>query len=106
MSQETAAPRKAGRTAARTGSTRKTRKKNSRRRIRVAAAMERTTTRVEKLHRAVAGFPLDVLERVRGLEEPVARVRKLQERSITATYDLFLGINAELTRLPRTPPRA
>jgi hypothetical protein len=72
----------------------------------VAAAVERTITRVEKIHRDVAALPLDLLERVGDLEKPVARVRKLQGRSITTTYDLVRGINDELTKLAQTQRRA
>lgn len=72
----------------------------------VAAAVERTITRVEKIHRDVAALPLDLLERMGDLEKPVARVRKLQGRSITTTWDLVRGINDELTKLAKTQRRA
>ena len=48
---------------------------------------------------AVASWPLDALERIRRLEKPVARVRKLQERSITATYEFVRGVNREVAQL-------
>jgi hypothetical protein len=59
----------------------------------------RATEASEKIHRAVAGFPLDVLEQVNRLKRPVARIRKLQERSITATYDVVRGVTKELSLL-------
>ncbi len=66
---------------------------------------------VERLHRAIAGLPLDALERIHRLEKPIARVRKLQDRSITATYKLVRGVNSEVVQLIRetsskTPRRA
>jgi hypothetical protein len=66
---------------------------------------ERTAQAAEKVHRAVAGFPLDLLERVDRLQRPVARVRKLQDRSITATYDMLRGIGREVTGLAREARR-
>jgi hypothetical protein len=72
----------------------------------VAAVVARTITRVEKIHRDVAALPLDLLERMGDFEKPVARVRKLQGRSITTTWDLVRGINDELTKLAKTQRRA
>jgi hypothetical protein len=63
--------------------------------------VDRNTQAAERIHRAVAGFPLVVLEQIDGLERPVARVRKLQDRSISATYDLVRGIEREVARLVR-----
>jgi hypothetical protein len=61
----------------------------------------RVTDAAEKIHRSVAGFPLDVLEQVDSLAKPVQRVRKLQDRSITATYEMVRGVQAEVKRLVR-----
>lgn len=68
----------------------------------------RSTRAAEKVHRAVAGLPLDVLEQIETLKKPVARVRKLQDRSITATYDMVRGIDREVAQLLRElgPDRA
>ncbi len=65
--------------------------------------VDRNTKAAERVHRALAGFPLDVLEQLDLLERPVARVRKLQHRSIDATYDLVRGIEREVARLVRRP---
>jgi hypothetical protein len=77
-----------------------TRKKASARK-RLGRVIDRGTENVERFHRAIAGWPLDALERVERLEAPVARVRKLQDRSITATYELVRGLNREVVRLVR-----
>ena len=61
--------------------------------------VDRGTDGLERLHRAVAGWPLDALERIHRLEKPVARVRKLQSKSITATYELVRGVSKEVSQL-------
>lgn len=66
-----------------------------------ARGLERSTARAEKIHRAAAGFVLDALGRVRRLAKPVARVRKLEDQSITATYELVRGVSRELGDLLR-----
>ena len=72
---------------------------------RLGRAVDRTTETAERLHRAVAGWPLDALERVRRLKAPVARLRKLQDRSITATYEFVRGVNREVGQLAREASR-
>ncbi len=81
---------------AKTGNKAKTRDSGRLRRV-----VDRNTEAAERIHRALAGFPLDVLEQLDRLERPVARVRKLQNRSIGATYDLVRGIEREVARLVR-----
>ena len=88
---------------AKTGDKAKTRRGDSGRLKRV---VDRNTRAAERVHRALAGFPLDVLEQLDLLERPVARVRKLQQRSIGATYDLVRGIEREVARLVRRPDGA
>ena len=73
---------------------------------RLQRVVDRNTKAAERVHRALAGFPLDVLEQLDLLERPVARVRKLQHRSIDATYDLVRGIEREVARLVRRPDAA
>ena len=73
---------------------------------RLKRVVDRNTKAAERIHRALAGFPLDVLEQLDRLERPVARVRKLQHRSIGATYDLVRGIEREVARLVRRPDAA
>jgi hypothetical protein len=70
-------------------------------RVRLARAIERNTKAAERIHRAVAGFPLDVLEQIDRLRAPVGRLRKLQDRSITARYALVRGVEREVVRLAR-----
>ena len=63
--------------------------------------IERTAKTAESVHRAVVGLPLSLLEHIDGLKRPVARVRKLQDRSITTTYDMLRGVNREVVDLLR-----
>ena len=73
---------------------------------RLKRAVDRNTEAAERIHRALAGFPLDMLEQLDRLERPVARVRKFQNRSIGATYDLVRGIEREVARLVHRPDAA
>ena len=73
------------------------RKKSSNRKRKGIIA--RTTQVAENAHRTIAGLPLDLLERFERLKRPIARVRKLQGRSITATYDMLGGVNREVADL-------
>ncbi len=92
---------------AKTGNKAKTRAKPRRGDTgRLKRVVDRNTEAAERIHRALAGFPLDVLEQLDRLERPVARVRKLQDRSIGATYDLVRGIEREVARLVRRPDAA
>jgi hypothetical protein len=65
----------------------------------VIRAVDRGATAAEEIHRSIACIPLDLLEKVDGLEEAVDGVRKLQDRSISAVYDLVRGINHEVGRV-------
>ena len=81
------------------------RKNKGKGRSRLGRAVDRSTETVERLHRAIAGWPLDALERVHRFEAPVARLRKLQKRSITATYEFVRGVNREVAQLVREASR-
>jgi hypothetical protein len=61
----------------------------------------RVTAAAENIHRSIAGFPLNLLEQVEPLSKPVGRIRKLQDKSITATYDVVRGVQDEVKRLAR-----
>jgi hypothetical protein len=71
-------------------------------------AVDRGANAAEEIHRAIACIPLDLLEHVDGLGEAVDGVRKLQDRSITAVYELVRGINHDVERVANDlmqPPR-
>jgi len=52
-------------------------------------------TTVEEIHKAIANLPLDILERLDVFEEMVKDVRKVQETSIGAIYDVIRRVNHE-----------
>jgi hypothetical protein len=53
-------------------------------------------TTVEEIHKAIANLPLDILERLDVFEEMVKDVRKVQETSIGAIYDVIRRVNHEV----------
>jgi len=54
---------------------------------------------VEEIHRSIANMPLDVLERLDVFKETVKDVRKVQDTSIGAIYDLIHKVNREVGKL-------
>ena len=87
------------------GEARVKKRKNTTKKSSLGAVVDRGTETVERLHRAIASWPLDALERVRRFEKPVGRMRKLQERAITARYAFLRGVNREVTQLVRSTSR-
>ena len=71
----------------------------------IGKVVDRGTETVERVHRVIVSWPLDALGRVGRFEKPVARVRKLQDRSITATYEFVRGVNHEVAKLVRDASR-
>ncbi len=65
----------------------------------VKKAIDKGATNVEDIHKQIAALPLKVLEEVKFLEEPVREVRRIQERSIGAVYDLIRNINRQAAKL-------
>ena len=80
----------------------------------VEQAIDDGAKTVEEIHRAIASKPLDVLERLDVFKETVKDVRKVQETSIGAIYELIHKVNREVGKLaqellkrpaPGRPPR-
>jgi len=67
----------------------------------VRKAVDDGATTVEEIHKSIAALPLDVLERLDVFEETVKDVRKVQESSIGAVYDLIRKVNREAAGLAR-----
>jgi methyl-accepting chemotaxis protein len=65
----------------------------------VEEAVEKGATTVEEIHRSIADLPLTVLERLGLSEEATSEVRKVQETSIGAIYDLIRDINHKVGKL-------
>lgn len=55
---------------------------------RVQDQVEKSATAVEKIHKAIADLPLEMLEGSRFLRKPAKRVRRAQDRVIGAIYEL------------------
>ncbi len=65
----------------------------------IRGAVDQGATSVEEIHKAIADLPLDVLERNGLFEETAARVRKIQDRTIGAVYDVIREVNKQVTGL-------
>jgi len=65
----------------------------------VQQAVDEGAKSVEEIHRSIASLPLDVLERLDLFEKTVKDVRKVQDTSIGAIYDLIHKVNREVARL-------
>ena len=65
----------------------------------VQQAIDDGADTVEEIHRSVADMPLDVLERLDVFKETVQDVRKVQDTSIGAIYDLIHKVNREVGKL-------
>jgi len=88
-------------------------KRNPKLTDRVREIVDSGTDTAEEIHRSIANAPLDVLERIEGLEGTIGDVRKIQERSIGAVYDLVRNVNRDVAKLadelmksPRSAKRA
>jgi hypothetical protein len=65
----------------------------------VQDAIDRGATTVEEVHKSIADLPLKFLEGSELLREPSKEVRKLQDRSIGAIYDLIREVNEKVGTL-------
>ena len=62
-------------------------------------AIDRGATTVEEIHKSIAELPLKALEESEFLREPAKRVRRLQDHTIGAIYDIIRGINQRVGTL-------
>jgi histone H3/H4 len=65
----------------------------------IQEAIDRGATTVEEIHKSVADLPLKILEERPLLKGPAKEVRRVQDRSIGAVYDLVREINAQVGNL-------
>ena len=56
---------------------------------------------VEEIHRSIARMPLDVFAKLDIFEKATKDVRKLQDTSIGAIYDLIRKVNHEVAKLAK-----
>jgi hypothetical protein len=62
-------------------------------------AVDKGATTVEEVHKSIADLPLKILEEMDFLKRPVKEVRRVQDRSIGAVYDLIRGLNEQAGKL-------
>ena len=65
----------------------------------IEEAIDKGATTVEDIHKAIADLPLRVLEQIKFLKKPLEQVRRVQDRSIGAIYDLIREINEQVGKL-------
>ena len=62
-------------------------------------AVDKGATTVEEVHKSIADLPLKILENIEVLKKPVKEVRRVQDRSIGAVYNLIRNINEQVGKL-------
>ena len=65
----------------------------------IQEAVDKGANTVEEIHKSIADLPLKMLEEIEVLKKPVKEVRRVQDRSIGAVYDLIREINAQIRKL-------
>ena len=58
---------------------------------------------MEEIHKSIADLPLKILEESELLKEPAKEVRRVQDHTIGAIYDLIREINQQVGALASTP---
>lgn len=58
--------------------------------------IDKGATTVEEIHKAIADLPLKVLEGSDLLKGPAKKVRRVQDRTIGAIYDLVRDVNEKV----------
>jgi uncharacterized NAD-dependent epimerase/dehydratase family protein len=62
-------------------------------------AVNKGANTVEQIHREIADLPLTVLERIGLFERTTSDVRRVQDASIGAVYDVIRDVNFLVTKL-------
>ncbi len=65
----------------------------------VEEAIEKGATTVEDVHKSIADLPLKILEESELLRGPAKEVRRVQDHTIGAIYDLIRHINQQIGTL-------
>jgi len=58
--------------------------------------IDRGATTVEEIHKAIADLPLKVLEDIDLLKGPAKEVRRVQDHTLGAIYDLIREVNRQV----------
>jgi hypothetical protein len=62
-------------------------------------AVDKGATTVEEIHKSIADLPLKMLEESELLRGPAKEVRRVQDQTIGAIYDVIRGINQQVGTL-------
>jgi hypothetical protein len=62
-------------------------------------AIDKGATTVEEIHKSIADLPLKMLEESELLRGPAKEVRRVQDHTIGAIYDVIRGINERVGTL-------
>ena len=62
-------------------------------------AIDKGATTVEDIHKTIADLPLKILEESEVLRGPAKEVKRVQDHTIGAIYDLIRGINERVGTL-------
>ena len=62
-------------------------------------AIDKGATTVEEIHKSIADLPLKMLEESDLLKGPAKEVRRVQDHTIGAIYDVIRGINHQVGAL-------
>jgi hypothetical protein len=62
-------------------------------------AVDKGATTVEEVHKSIADLPLKILEESELLRGPAKEVKRVQDHTIGAIYDLIRGINKRVGTL-------
>jgi hypothetical protein len=62
-------------------------------------AIDKGATTVEEIHKSIVNLPLKVLEESELLGRPAKEVRRVQDQTIGAIYDVIRGINRQVGTL-------
>jgi polyhydroxyalkanoate synthesis regulator phasin len=65
----------------------------------VEEAVDKGATTAEEIHRAVAELPITVLEQMGVFEQSRSDVKKIQDASIGAIYDVIRDVNHSVAKL-------
>ena len=65
----------------------------------VEEAVDKGATPAEEIHRSIAELPITILEQLGVLEETRHEVKKVQDASIGAIYDVIRDVNHSIARL-------
>ena len=65
----------------------------------IEEAVDKGATTAEEIHRAVAELPVSVLEKLEFLDAARSEVKRIQDTSIGALYELIRDINHKIAKL-------